>query len=333
MRLTDLDPEAIAARGHLEFGVPRAVRIARSGDRVAFLRSGAPDSADQELWLLADGRERLIASSSADPAAAAPEARAMLERARELASGIVRYTADDELRRLVFEAGGLWWHDVDAGQTAELPGLAGADSPALSPDGARLAWIEGGAVRIGGRDGGVLAELVPAGEHETAGRPDFIAAEELGRFEGLWWSPDSRHLLVQLTDASPLASWTIPRPAEPATASQTVRYPAAGGPNARLLLALLDAGDGAVRRFAWDTERLPYLVRVQWTERGGLTLDLQSRDQRTLTTVGVALDSLALTERTVLRDERWVEPGNGTRAHTPDGELCVLLDRDGRRML
>src|SRR3954468_11610703 len=133
MRLTDLDPEAIAARGHLEFGVPRAVPIARSGDRVAFLRSGAPDSADQ-LWLLADGRERLIASSSADPAAAAPEARAMLERARELASGIVRYTADDELRRLVFEAGGLWWHDVDAGETTELPGLAGADSPALSPD-------------------------------------------------------------------------------------------------------------------------------------------------------------------------------------------------------
>src|SRR5690242_19232520 len=150
MRLTDLDPEAIAARGHLAFGVPRGVRIARSGDRVAFLRSAAPTSADQELWLLADGRERLIASSSADPAAAAPEARAMLERARELASGIVRYTADDELRHLVFEAGALWWHDVEAGATEELPGLAGADSPALSPDGARLACLAEGTVRIAG---------------------------------------------------------------------------------------------------------------------------------------------------------------------------------------
>jgi dipeptidyl-peptidase-4 len=333
MHLTDLDPEAIAARGHLEFGVPRGVRIARSSDRVAFLRSGAPHRADQELWLLSDGRERLIASSSADPATAAPEVRAMLERARELASGIVRYTADDELGQLVFEAGGLWWHDVDAGKTAELPGLAEADSPALSPDGTRLAYIAGGAVRIAGRDGAVLAELMPAGEHETVGRPDFIAAEELGRFEGMWWSPDCRRLLVQLTDASPLSSWTIPRPAEPAATPQTVRYPAAGGPNARVSLALLDARDGAVRRLGWDTERFPYLVRVQWTEAGGLTLDLQSRDQRTLATVSVDLDSLALTERAVLHDERWVEPGNGTRAHTPDGELCVLLDRDGRRVL
>ena len=71
---------------------------------------------------------------------------------------------------------------------------------------------------------------------------DFIAAEELGRFTGMWWDPDSRRLLVQRTDERPLPVWTIPNPGDPAATPVTrplsgrrrsERPPRAGDPRRR----------------------------------------------------------------------------------------------------
>jgi dipeptidyl-peptidase-4 len=344
VRLDELSPEAIVERGQLQFGQPRAFSIARNGRRVAMLRSPDPTTAEQQLWLLerdptggwAERRiDRPEAAGDGSAPAESAAARAMRERTRELAGGIIAYTADADLDRIVFVAGGLWGYRTGDDSPLRVEGTDAAEAPLLSPDGRLLACVEERSVRVLTIEHAptTLAVIDPDGEHEFLGRPDFIAAEELGRFEGMWWDPTSRWLLVQRTDDADLAEWTIANPGEPAARPQTVRYPVANGPNALLGLALLDTETGATRRVSWDTERYPYLVAVHWSAAGGLTLDVQTRDQKELATLAVDIAAGTGTQRAAIHDAHWVEPGNGTRAHGPNGELCQMLDRDGVRTL
>jgi dipeptidyl-peptidase-4 len=340
LRLDALTPEAVHARGRLGFGHPRALRVSGSGHRIALLRSPDPLTPEQQLWLLerdGDGgwsERRVDGPAGAAGVAESAAAQAMRERMRELAGGILEYTADAELATLVFAAGGALWRSA-GGRLARLEGTDGAEAPLLSPDGRLLAYLTGRALRVVRTDdpATVVATVVPAGEHETLGRPDFIAAEELHRFEGMWWDPASQRLLFQRTDDGALPEWTIANPGDPAATPGRVRYPVADGPNAALALAILDVRDGATRPVDWDAERHPYLVRATWSAAGGLTVDVQARDQRTLVTLAIDPATGSTAPRARLDDALWVEPGCGTRDHGPGGELCQLLDVDGARVL
>src|SRR5690606_13535277 len=96
------------------------------------------------------------------------------------------------------------------------------------------------------------------GETLTWGAADFIAAEELGRTRGFWWSPDGQRLVAERVDTSPVSVWHIASPAEPWATPATVRYPAAGTANAHCSLAIVDL-DGRRVDVAWDSEAYPYL--------------------------------------------------------------------------
>ena len=100
----------------------------------------------------------------------------------------------------------------------------------------------------------------------------------------MWWDPDSCRLLVQRTDERPLPVWTLPNPADPAATPVTRPLSGRRRRERRVALEILDAETGASRPVGWDAERFPYLVRAVWTRDGGLTFDVQSRDQRTLAT-------------------------------------------------
>jgi dipeptidyl-peptidase-4 len=345
VQCSELTPEAIVERGQLEFGHPRAFSIANDGRRVALLRSPAPTTAEQQLWLLerdatggwSERRLDDIGTGGEETGALAESAaaRAMRERTRELASGIIAYTADANLETIVFVAGGLWRFATTSGRLDRVEGTDAAEAPLLSPDGRLLACVEARSVRVLRLDHvpTTLAVVDPEREHESLGRPDFIAAEDLRRFEGMWWDPSSRRLAFQRTDDGALAEWFIPSPGDPAARAGTVRYPVANGPNAQLGLSLLDTETGETRDVRWDTERYPYLGAVHWSPAGGLTLDVQTRDQRELATLAVDVATGACTPRAAIHDEHWVEPGNGTRAHAPGGEVCQLVDVDGVRTL
>ena len=64
------------------------------------------------------------------------------------------------------------------------------------------------------------------------GSADFVAAEEMNRFRGFWWSPDGTAIAACRVDESPVQVWHI---AEPGRTRRNhrgpIRYPAAGTPN------------------------------------------------------------------------------------------------------
>ncbi len=75
---------------------------------------------------------------------------------------------------------------------------------------------------------------------QSVGLAEFVAGEEMDRYEGFWWSPDSRALLVQSTDEEPEPVWYISDPADPEKPAAAHRYARALTKNAIVSLAYVD---------------------------------------------------------------------------------------------
>ncbi|NBM17516.1 S9 family peptidase, partial [Streptomyces sp. GC420] len=202
-----------------------------------------------------------------------------------------------------------------------------------SPDGRHVAYVAGGALRVVGADGDGDRPLAqPESGQVTYGLAEFVAAEEMSRSRGHWWSPDSTRLLVARVDESPVRHWWISDPARPEREPARVAYPAAGTPNADVRLCLLGL-DGSRVDIAWDRARYPYLARVHWTADGPPLLLVQSRDQRSQLYLTVDTESGQTRLLHADEDPAWLELHHGVPAWTPDGRLVRIADEGGARVL
>lgn len=87
--------------------------------------------------------------------------------------------------------------------------------------------------------------LVSRVDQVSYGLAEFVAAEEMDRMRGHWWSPDGGTLLVARVDETPVQRWHIADPANPDRPPSEIAYPAAGTPNALVSLVLLKVDGGA----------------------------------------------------------------------------------------
>ncbi|WP_269853419.1 S9 family peptidase [Streptomyces sp. RPT161] len=333
-------PKQHARTQRFTLGAPRSFSPSPDGDRVAFLRSPSGTNRTNLLWLLdtATGDERVVADPRTLLAGAeeelSPQEQARRERSREGSAGIVGYAVDQAVELAAFTLSGrLFATELRVGTTRELPVPGPVMDPRPSPDGRLIAYVAQGALRVVHADGGgdrALAE--PGDPRHTWGLAEFIAAEEMGRHRGFWWSPRSDRLLAAHVDESPVRRWWIADPAHPSNPPAEVGYPAAGTPNARVTLALLDL-DGTRTEVAWDQDRYPYLARAHWSASGPPLLLVQSRDQRSQVYLSVDPETGGTTPVRQETDPVWLELFSGAPAWTPDGELVRIADQDGARVL
>ncbi|MFJ2439218.1 MULTISPECIES: prolyl oligopeptidase family serine peptidase [unclassified Streptomyces] len=336
-------PRQHARTQRFSLGSPRSFTVSPDGSRVVFLRSGSGADRVNRLWVL--NVEESSESVAADPDVLLgggeerlpPEERARRERSREGSGGIVGYAVDAQVELAAFALSGrLYAVELRAGTTTPLDTPGPVIDPRPSPDGRHIAYVAGGALRVTGADGRDDHEVAGPGEGGsggiTYGLAEFIAAEEMSRDRGFWWSPDSDRLLVARVDTAEVRRWWISDPAHPDRAPVAVAYPAAGTPNAEVRLLLVGL-DGARTEVVWDRAAYPYLARVHWSSAGAPLLLVQSRDQRDQLHLAVDTETGATT--TVRRDEdpAWLELLPGVPARTPDGRLVRISDETGVRAL
>ncbi len=335
--MTDSYPRLSARTRRFTLGVPRDISITPDGGRVLFLRSRTGTDPVTCLWQLdvGTGVERCIVDPRTLDATSEEqlpsEERARRERARESAGGIVAYTADEAMTCVAFALGGaLWVADLADGGARRLDTSPDVIDPCISPDGRHVAYVAAGALHVQDLATGgdrVLAE--PDAPDVTWGLAEFVAAEELDRMRGYWWSPDSARLLVQRTDVSHVQRWHIGDPANPDSEPQAMAYPAAGTPNATVGIWLIDLA-GTRTPVYYDDE---YLTEVTW-DRHALSLTTLTRDQRDLRvwTVDVPTGSTRLAWAGT--DAAWMDVQPGLPQHLQDGSTVWLADSgDARRLL
>ena len=331
-------PRRYAATQRFSLGAPRSFAVSPDGERVVFVRSRGGADPVGCLWVLdtATQHERCVADPrvlGAENEVLPPEERARRERARESAGGIVGYATDCEVTAAVFSLGGrVYTADLVTDEIAEVALQPPVVAPRLDPTGSRIAYVRDGALWVAGRDGS--NERCLADDDDplvTWGLPEFVAAEEMDRLRGYWWSPDGRRLAVARVDNAPVTAWHIGDPIDPAVAPVEHRYPAAGTANADVSLHLVDV-DGARTEVVWDRSALEYLAAVSWRETEGLLVVAQSRDQRRLDVLQVAGDGTTTTLGTEERDP-WVELIPGFPRRTADGRTIHPIDDGATRRI
>ena len=347
--MADTFPRQYARTQRLTLGDPRDVSVSADGQRVVFARSRGGDDRVNCLWVvdLETGEERLVADPTELLATVSsqdhdlpPEEHARRERLREGAGGITSYAVDRESTLAAFAlAGQLFVIDLADGSSRHVAVDSSGFDPRLSPDGGSLAYVKGSELWVTNLDGLSRMVVGEPGSPDTVtwGSADFVAAEEMHRYRGYWWSPDGTTIATCRVDNGPVQVWHISNPADPASAPNVVRYPAAGTANPDVTLHLCPVGgrDGHERErveVEWDRRTSPYLAQVHWTAHG-LTIMVQSRDQRDLQ---VRLVDTADGSTTLLwadNDEQWVELVPGTGMLIADATFVTCADRGGARRL
>jgi dipeptidyl-peptidase 4 len=345
--MTESFPRQQARTRGFRLGVPRAFQISPDGGRITFLRSKTGGDPVTCLWEAdaATGAERLVADPTAlgaDEENLPPEERARRERVRETAAGIVAYAIDKASTLAVFALSGQVYAAALGDQT-QPPRLVPAKSPALDPrpdpTGTWVAYVHDDALHVihlaTGDDYVVASE-----DGVTFGLAEFVAAEEMDRHRGYWWSPDGSKLLIARVDESPVRRWYIADPANPDKAPTEVAYPAAGTPNAdvSLLLARLPQASqvGQVGQVGlaedqaehadqpatkltevagWDRATYPYLAAATWGDAPLIVV--QTRDQKTMRVINTATGEVLRTDT----DPHWTDIIDGVPARLGNGDI------------
>jgi dipeptidyl-peptidase-4 len=335
-------PRQSARTRRFTLGAPRGFLVSPDGSRVVYLRSQHGTDPVTCLWTVdvgdgSLGEERLVV----DPRTLdlpgeedlPAEERARRERAREQAGGVTAFAADAELTMAAFALSGrLFVTDLD-GEVRALEAAMPVFGPRPDPTGRRVAYVAGRALRVIEVDSGADRALAePESEQISYGLAEFVAAEEMQRMRGFWWSPDGEAVLTARVDESPVRRWYIADPANPGRRPVEVAYPAAGTPNADVSLVVLGL-DGRRQPVEWDRETYPYLVEASWNAEGVL-LVVQTRDQKVMRILSADPSTGQTTLVREDTDPTWLDIVPGVPARTAGGDLvCVAEDDTARRLL
>lgn len=295
-------------------GTPQSIKITPQNDVVLFLRSPS-DNPVQDLYSfdIATGKQRVLLTADGildgDTEALSAEELARRERMRMTARGIASYRLSrDGTRVLVPLSGDLYVIDRESGGVTQLPSDGGIPIDArFSPNGEFVACVRDGDLYIIDIAANSQRRLTHReGPHITNGESEFVAQEEMSRFAGYWWSPDSTRIAYQQTDTSMLETMHIGDALRPGDEPHSWPYPRPGKKNAGVRLGVIDASGGDTTWIDWDHEAYEYLATVRWQENAPLTLVVQNRKQTELAILTADIDSGTTQSIHVERDASWI---------------------------
>lgn len=294
--------------------LPGPARFSPDGRQVAWLRAADDDFERLDLWLYdleQTTSECLLDARTLTSDALVSEAEtARRERLRIFAHGITEFHWQPDGRAL--------WIPI-AGQLNRLTlpdaaAAADADTDASNPE-PRLEvmtpeTLSVSHVQIGPQgqvafihdqnlwlldQHGQLRQLTTAGGGTLSyGLPDFIAQEEMHRFEGFWFSPCGQYLAFTEVDEAPVPATQRYEMDAGGLRGVSQHYPFTGGPNPAVRLGIMKLADGSSQWLDWAGDSAEYLARVNWLpDSSGLMLQRQPRDQQTLELVRMPLSGAA----------------------------------------
>ena len=316
-------------------------QIAPDGSRVTFLRGKDSDRNRLDLWAfdVATGATALLVDSSdvlPGEEVLSDEEKARRERQRTAAlSGIVDYQWSPDGKTLLFPLGGeLYLYDLSkSGRTAVrklTTGAGFATDPKVSPKGGFVSFIRGRNLWAIDLATGDEIQLTADGS-ETIGNgvAEFVADEEMGRHTGYWWAPDDSAIAFARIDESKVPVQKRYEVYPDRTDVVEQRYPAAGDTNVAIRLATIAPKRGAAPQWVdLGNNADIYLARVDWRDPQRLTFQRQSRDQRRLELIEVALASGKQRTLIVETAKTWV-PLHDALRFLKDGRFLWSSERSG----
>ncbi len=277
----------LAETKNFTLGRPVQATIAPDGQSVFFLRAEARstiqllyrlDIATQKTSLLLSP-EMLLGQANETLSV---EEKARRERMRVTAKGFASFSLSaDGTQILVSLSGKLFVYRWKEQKVVALNTEKGACLDAkFSPDGRLVGYVRDFDVRVIEVAKNIERRVTRGGTAtKTNGLAEFVAQEEMDRFSGFWFSPDSRSVVFQTSDHTGVERFSVADPMHPERESDRFFYPRPGQKNAVVTLSLVTIGKNDLRTIEWSREAFPYLATVRWSEGAPLTVLVQNRAQ------------------------------------------------------
>ncbi len=308
-------------------GRPVGAKLTPDGSAVLFLRS-QPKDARQMLFEFdvksGQTKELLtpeaLLQGAAETLTAAEKAR--LERMRVSARGFTSFQLSADGKRLLVALSGKLY--VVERATAKVLALKTGDGACLDPkfsaDGASVAYVRNHDVHVVELSKNVERPVTQGGtEVRPHGLAEFVAQEEMSRFQGFWFSPDGAQVLFQETDQAGVERFAVADPLHPEAEVDRFHYPRPGRKNAAVKLGLVPLKGGRPTWVTWDAAAFPYLATVKWPAKGALTLVVQNREQTKEQILAVDPKTGATKVLLTEEDAAWLNLAQEFPAWLPDG--------------
>jgi len=298
------------------------LRFNVDGSKVAFLVSAEETRGRLDLWiadcakgqakcLFDTGTLRLGATSDAD--------RERQERQRQFAFGVTTYEWFPDGQSLLVPIGNLVLRVMLDGQyqTLDVPHEDRGDLR-LSTTGRWLTYAaQGNLYLYEMATGMVTAVTQDGGDSISHGLAEFIAQEEMHRFEGYWWAPDDSRLVFTRVDEAPIPETMRLEVVADEVVAVPQRYAYAGGPNAKVSLHTFDLTTRQTRELDIGLGAEDYLARVNFIGTK-LTVQVQDRQQQSLELRGESSNS---------EFETWIKESSSSWINLNDNLRAVGADR------
>jgi len=316
---TPISFEHVVKRPPPGVSAPAKISFAPEGE-VTYLFSGE-GGLRQELYALnpETGATHAVCeppSGGAEEKDFSLEEKLRRERARELFTGITTYSWSESGSMMLIPIGKeLYTQDGVGGKLRRLfdPAVLGGGpilDPRLSSDGSLVGFVYDSEVYIVPATGGEPKQVTSGarGTTMTHGLADFLAQEEMDRYEGFWISPDGSQVAFEEVDESHIPVYRIMHQGNDAVgqgAQEDHHYPFAGAanPKVRLGVAKTSGDNSGTTWFDLSVVFGPdfYLARVAWMPDGSLVAQVENRQQTALELVHLDLKTGAIS--TILREE------------------------------
>ena len=252
-----------------------------------------------------------------------PEEKAARERMRVSVGGFTNFQlSEDGSLILLSLSGKLYTVERTKKTVRELPtGTGFLLDPKFAPDGKKVSYVRDHdlyvldlatqketRVTTGG------TEVMP---HAIA---EFVAQEEMARFTGYWWAPDSERIAYQETDQKDVEIWRVADPMYPDNLPTPFYYPRPGKNNAAVKLGVVSIDGGKTTWIEWDHKKFPYLATVRWSKKAPLCLTVQSRNQHELGLLEADLKTGKTTTLLTEKSPTWVNLRQEVPRWLPSGD-------------
>lgn len=238
-----------------------------------------------------------------------PEEKARRERMRISVGGFTDFQLSQDGSRILLSLSGKLFLVERATSTVQQlnTGVGALVDPKFSPDGQSIAYVLDYDVFLFDLATQSERRVTTGGTEKVRhGLAEFVAQEEMSRYSGYWWSPDSQFIAYEESNHAEVEVWHVADAAKPDEPPHAVYYPRPGRNNVQVRLGVISVNGGETVWVQWNRERHPYLTTVRWDQHGPLTLGVQSRDQRELMLLAAEPASGRTTPLLTERDAAWV---------------------------
>ena len=335
---TDEFIQEFAATRRYVSGRPGSAKLTPDGKSVLFLRAQATSPAQTLFELeVATGQTKELLTPEAILKGAAEKLsaaeKAMLERKRETARGFTSYSlSQDGARILVALSGKLYVVErANLAVTQLATGNGPCINPAFTPDGQSVAYVRENDVWVIPLKTNKEKRVTTGGtEEKPHGLAEFVAQEEMSRFDGFWFSPDAKTLAYQESDHAGMERFAIGDPMHPEAPPEAVPYPRPGKKNAVVKLGLISVNGGKTTWVQWDSKAFEYLATVKWPKKGPLTIVVQDRLQQKEQVLAVDEKTGKTTLLHEEKDEAWLNLAQEFPLWVDEGKSFLwMTERNG----